>query len=164
MQRFSSRGRWSRSRAQLWPKTCPKPTKTKIQIATSSYEFIGSGGFYAASTGSVKVSIPIRRIVGRISRRLGLFIAARPRPLSRTMQKVWLFRFCDPGPGAPGPPGRAPGAIPGPSRCPRGPAGGPRGSKTNQSKKSRNLKELTEQWSGEGCPSIASPVDWVRSD
>ena len=49
----------------------------------------------------------------------------------------------------PGAPGRPPRAIRGPSRGLRGPPGAsrrPPGPKTNQSKKPRNLKGLTERW------------------
>ncbi len=53
-------------------------------------------------------------------------LASIPRPLSRALQKVLVFRFFDPGPGGPGGPREAPQsypwAFPGPpgsSRSPR---------------------------------------------
>ena len=65
---------------------------------------------------------------------------AIPGPLKRALQKVLVFILFDPGPG-----GSSVG-LPGAS-------GGPPGPKTNQSKKHRNLKELTEQWSLRPCAS-----------
>ena len=65
------------------------------------------------------------------------------RPLNWALQKILVFRFFDPGPGVRRPLGSSPVlsvGLPGAS-------GGLPGPKTNQSKKHRNLKELTEQWS-----------------
>ncbi len=74
------------------------------------------------------------------------------RPLSKSLQKLWVFWFFDPGQGeVRGPPGGPPGpsvGLPGASRRPPGP-------KTNQSKKPRNPKELTEHW--RRC-NMAAPV------
>ena len=68
-------------------------------------------------------------------------------PLSRALQKVWVFRFFDPGPGlreAPGrPPQSYPWAFPGPPEASRRPPGP---NKTTQSKKKKHLKILTERW------------------
>ncbi len=77
------------------------------------------------------------------------------RPLSRALQKVWVFRFFDPGPGASGGPRKVslgyPWAFPGPPEASRRPPG----PKTDQSKKPRNLKELTERWRRVGKDLIA---------
>ena len=68
-------------------------------------------------------------------------------PLSRALQKVWVFRFFDPGPGGSGGPREAPQSPPWAFPGPPGASRRPPGPKTNQSKKPRNLKELTEHWS-----------------
>ncbi len=72
-----------------------------------------------------------------------LYTTAAPQPLSRALQKVWVVRFFDPGPGGvrrpPGSPPEPSVGLPGASRRPPGP-------KTNQSNKPGNLQELTKQW------------------
>jgi hypothetical protein len=49
-----------------------------------------------------------------------------PRPLTRVLHKVWVLGFLTRAPGPREAPGRSPWAIRGPSRCLRGPPGGPR--------------------------------------
>ncbi len=62
--------------------------------------------------------------------------------------KVWVFRFFDPGPEGPGgPPGGPPGLSVGLPGAPGGLPEAP-GTEDTPNKKPRNLKELTEQWSG----------------
>ncbi len=80
----------------------------------------------------------------------------KTRPLSRDLQKVWIFRNLarapEPREAPRRPPLGYPWAFPGPPRAPRRPPE----HKTTQSKKPRNLKELTEQWRKDGGP-CASP-------
>ena len=53
---------------------------------------------------------------------------------SRALQKVWAFRFFDPGPGASGGPRKVPLGYPGPARGPRGPPGGLRDLRQTKAK------------------------------
>ncbi len=69
------------------------------------------------------------------------------RPLSRALQKTLVFRFFEPAPGGSGGPREAPLSYPWAFLGPSGASRRPPGPKTNQSEKTRNLKELTEQWS-----------------
>ncbi len=50
------------------------------------------------------------------------------------LQKVWVLRFFDPGPGGSGGPREVPWPIPGPSRGLRGPPGGPRDLRQTKAK------------------------------
>ncbi len=74
-------------------------------------------------------------------------LLASARPLSRALQQVWVFRFCDSGSGNSGGPREAPKSHPWAFPGPPGASRRPPGPKANQSKKPINLKELTEQWS-----------------
>ena len=73
---------------------------------------------------------------------------ASPRSLSRAQQKVLVYRFFDPGLGGSGGPREAPLGYPWAFPEPPGASRRPTGPKTNQSKKPRNLKGLTERWRG----------------
>ncbi len=63
------------------------------------------------------------------------------RPLSRALQKVWVFRLFDPGPGPSGGPRKVPLGYP--WAFPRHPEASrrPPGPKTNQSQKPRNVSK-----------------------
>ncbi len=72
---------------------------------------------------------------------------ARSRPLDKALQRVWGFRFFDPGPGGSGGSREAPQSPPWAFPGPPGASRRPPGPKTNQSEKPRNLTELIKQWS-----------------
>ena len=63
--------------------------------------------------------------------------------------------FFDPGPGGSGAPREVPEGPPWAFPVPPGASRRPPGPKTNQSKKPRNLKELTERWSHGWVPGIS---------
>ena len=108
-----------------------------------SYEFIGFGGLHRRGEGSQN-----RRETASKS---------TPGPLSRDLQNVWVFRFLTRAPGPREASERSPWAIRGPSQGSPGASRRPPEPKTNQSKKHRNLKELTEQWSVYPRPGYTRP-------
>ena len=132
--------------AQSDPKHRRFPVGPKTIYKNPSVSRLGNDlGDFRVEVGSREV--PERSGVGSCSARLD----PETRPLSRALQKVWVFRFFDPGPGASGGPWKAPLGYPWVFPGPPGASRRPPGPKTKQSKKPRNLKELTEQWRSGGA-------------